>query len=133
MKPDRLDSDERNVVQAHTTLGADVVMAVAGKFAPEMPSLPLAAEVARSHHERWDGSGYPDQLSGAEIPLSARVVAVAAVYEALRSRRPHRPPLSHARALKIMTTESGGHFDPALIAAFISAAPRFEQIYDSPG
>jgi HD-GYP domain-containing protein (c-di-GMP phosphodiesterase class II) len=102
---------------------------VAGKFAADLPSLPMAAEVARSHHERWDGAGYPDQLAGPEIPLSARVVAVASVYEALRSRRPHRPPLSHARAVKIITTECAGQFDPALVAAFTAAAARFEQIY----
>jgi response regulator RpfG family c-di-GMP phosphodiesterase len=129
MKPDRLDPDERSVVQTHTTQGSDVLIAVAGKFAAELPSLPVAAEVARSHHERWDGTGYPDQLAGTEIPLSARVVAVASVYEALRLRRPHRPPLSHARAVKVITTESPGQFDPAIAAAFAAAAPRFEQIY----
>jgi response regulator RpfG family c-di-GMP phosphodiesterase len=129
MKPDRLDPDERSVIQTHTTQGSEVLLAVAGKFAADLPSLPMAAEVARSHHERWDGAGYPDQLAGAEIPLSARVVAIVSVYEALRSRRPHRPPLSHARAVKIITTECAGQFDPALVAAFTAAAPRFEQIY----
>jgi response regulator RpfG family c-di-GMP phosphodiesterase len=129
MKPDKLDADERNVIQTHTTIGSDVLMTVAGRFAAEIPSLPMAAEVARSHHERWDGEGYPDMLAGTEIPLSARVVAVAAVYEALRSRRPHRPPLSHARAVKIMAVESAGQFDPALLAAVVAAASRFETIY----
>ena len=129
MKPDKLDADERNVIQTHTTVGSDVLMTVAGRFAADIPALPMAAEVARSHHERWDGEGYPDMLAGTEIPLSARVVALAAVYEALRSRRPHRPPLSHARAVKIIATESGGQFDPTLRAAFLAAAPRFETIY----
>jgi response regulator RpfG family c-di-GMP phosphodiesterase len=129
MKPDKLDADERSVVQTHTTAGSEVLMAVAGRFAADLPSLPLGAEIARSHHERWDGSGYPDQLIGSEIPLAARVVAIVAVYEALRSRRPHRPPLNHARAVKIITTESPGQFDPALVAAFITAAPRFEMIH----
>jgi len=129
MKPDKLDEDERSVVQTHTTAGSEVLTAVAGKFAADVPSLPLAAEVARSHHERWDGSGYPDGLTGVEIPLSARLVAVASVYEALRSRRPHRPPLSHARAVKMVTTECGGQFDPVLLAAFAAAAPRFDQIH----
>ncbi|QDU22958.1 protein kinase domain-containing protein [Urbifossiella limnaea] len=129
MKPDKLDEDERSVVQSHTTAGSEVLMAVAGKFAADVPSLPLAAEVARGHHERWDGTGYPDGLAGAKIPLAARLVAVAAVYEALRSRRPHRPPLNHARAVNLITTESAGHFDPTLLAAFATAAPRFEQIH----
>ena len=129
MKPDKLDQDERCVVQTHTTAGAEVLLTVAGKFGADVPSLGLAAEVARGHHERWDGSGYPDLLGGTEIPLSARVVAVAAVYEALRSRRPHRPPLSHARAVKMITTECPGQFDPAILAAFAAAAPRFDQIH----
>ncbi|MBX9579226.1 MAG: protein kinase [Gemmataceae bacterium] len=129
MKPDKLDPDERSVVQTHTTAGAEVLLTVAGKFGADVPSLGLAAEVARGHHERWDGTGYPDLLSGTEIPLSARVVAVAAVYEALRSRRPHRPPLSHARAVKMITTECPGQFDPAVLAAFAAAAPRFDHIH----
>ena len=129
MKPDRLSPDERSVVQTHTTAGADVLLTVAGKFAADLPSLPLAAEVARSHHENWDGTGYPDMTAGKDIPLAARVAALAAVYEAVRSRRPHRPPLSHARAVKMITTECPGQFDPVLLAAFAAAAPRFDQIY----
>lgn len=117
------------MVQTHTTAGAEVLLTVAGKFGADAPCLGIAAEVARAHHERWDGSGYPDLLSGTEIPLSARVVAVAAVYEALRSRRPHRPPLSHARAVKMITTECPGQFDPAVLAAFAAAAPRFDAIH----
>jgi len=129
MKPDKLDSDERSIVQTHTTAGAGVLLAVAGKFAVDQPSLTIAAEVARSHHERWDGSGYPDMLAGVDIPLSARVTAIVAVYEALRSRRPHRPPLSHARAVKMITAESEGQYDPHLLQAFTVAAPRFDQIH----
>lgn len=129
MKPDKLDSEELSVMQTHVSVGSEVLMAVAGKLAAELPSLPLAAEVARSHHERWDGSGYPDQLAGTEIPLAARVVALVEVYETLRVRRPHRPPLSHSRAVKIITNESAGQFDPILVAAFAAAAPRFEQIH----
>ncbi|HEY2911492.1 MAG TPA: protein kinase [Gemmataceae bacterium] len=129
MKPDKLDSDERSVVQTHTTAGAEVLMTVARKFAGDLPSLPIAAEVARSHHERWDGAGYPDMLVGIDIPLSARVVSIVAVYEALRSRRPHRPPLAHARAVKMITAECDGQFDPVLVQAFATAAHRFDQIH----
>jgi HD-GYP domain-containing protein (c-di-GMP phosphodiesterase class II) len=116
-----------SVMQAHTTIASEMLMMVAGKLAAELPGLPLAAEVARSHHERWDGTGYPDQLAGAEIPLAARVVGLVDVYEALRIRRPHRPQLSHPRAVKIIARESPGRFDPVLLAAFVKAAPRFEQ------
>jgi len=128
LKPDKLDSDERGVVQTHTTAGADVLLTVADNFASDAASLPLAAEVARSHHERWDGTGYPDSLAGTDIPLSARMVAIVAVYEALRSRRPHRPPLSHARAAK-MIGEGSGEFDPVLVQAFAAAASRFDKIH----
>ncbi len=131
MKPDKLDADEQSVVQTHTTVGSDVMQAVAGKLIAEMPTLPLAAEVARNHHERWDGNGYPDQLAGPEIPLAARVIAIAAVYEALRMRRPHRPPLTHVRSVKVITAESPGQFDPVLLAAFAAVAPRFEQIHQN--
>ena len=89
----------------------------------------MAAEVARGHHERWDGTGYPDMLAGTEIPLAARVVAIASVYDALRSRRPHRPPLPHARAVKIIAAECAGQFDPALLAAFTASSQRFELIF----
>ena len=129
MKPDKLDADELLAMQTHATVGSEVLMAVAGKLAAELPSLPLAAEVARSHHERWDGAGYPDQLAGPEIPLAARVVGLVEIYEALRVRRPHRPPLSHVRAVKILLNETPGQFDPILLAAFATAAPRFEQIH----
>lgn len=128
MKPDRLDTDERSVLQTHTTQGAHLLAAVASRFGPEMPGLGLAVEMVRSHHERWSGGGYPDMLSGNAIPLSARVVAIATVYEAVRSRRPHRPALSHTRAVKIITAESTGQFDPVLLVAFATAAPRFELI-----
>ena len=129
MKPDKLDADELVVMQSHTTVGSEVLMAVAGKLAAELPSLPLAAEVARSHHERWDGAGYPDQLSGQEIPLSARVAALVGVYEGLRTRRPHRPALTHAQAVRIITADSPGQFDPHLVTAFAAAAGRFELIH----
>jgi response regulator RpfG family c-di-GMP phosphodiesterase len=131
MKPGNLDPDETLVMQTHTTLGSEVLQAVAGKLMAEVPCLPLAVEVARGHHERWDGTGYPAGLAGPEIPLAARVVALASVYEALRARRPHRPPLSHARAVKIITAESPGHFDPVLLAAFGAAAARFDQIHQA--
>ena len=104
MKPDKLDAEELAVMQTHTTVGSEVLMTVAGKLAAELPSLPLAAEVARSHHERWDGTGYPDQLTGTEIPLAARVVGLVAVYEAC-VRRPHRPPIATPRAGKIIANE----------------------------
>ncbi|MBY0458001.1 MAG: protein kinase, partial [Gemmataceae bacterium] len=105
LKPGRLDASERSVVQTHCSIGAEVLVGVAQAYGSEVQGLDVAAEVARSHHERWDGAGYPDGLVGEEIPLAARVVSLAAVYEALRGRRPHRPPLSHAQTVKLISTE----------------------------
>jgi response regulator RpfG family c-di-GMP phosphodiesterase len=129
MKPDKLDVEELSVMRAHATIGSEILISVASKLASEVPSLPLAAEVARSHHERWDGSGYPDHLAGTQIPLAARVVALVEVYEALRVRRPHRPPLSHLQTVKIISSELPGQFDPVLLRAFVASAPRFEHIH----
>lgn len=131
MKPARLDPEEIIAMQTHTTIGSEVVVDLAARFASSIPALTLAAEVVRSHHERWDGGGYPDLLAGPAIPLSARVVAVVSVYDALRSRRPYRPALTHARAVRVITLESPGQFDPVLVAAFTRAVTQFDQIYQS--
>jgi response regulator RpfG family c-di-GMP phosphodiesterase len=133
MKPDRLTPDEHAVVQTHTVIGSQVLIDIAARLPTTLPDLTLAAEVVRHHHERWDGAGYPDGLAGAEVPLAARAVAVASVYEALRSRRPHRPALGHVRAVRQITAESPGQFDPALVAAFAAAAPRFDEVFQSGG
>ena len=130
-KPGTLDEHERMVVQTHPVMGAEWVTATAEKCPAELSVLTLAAEVIRSHHERWDGAGYPDGLAGDAIPLAGRVVGLVSVYDALRSRRPYRPALSHARVVRLMTTESAGQFDPTLLAALGSAAARFEKIYQS--
>jgi response regulator RpfG family c-di-GMP phosphodiesterase len=129
LKPDRLDAAERSIVQTHCSIGAEVLGGVAQALGNEVPGLDIAADVARCHHERWDGNGYPDGLIGEDIPLAARVVALVAVYEALRSRRPHRPPLSHAQAVRLIAHDSTGQFDPTLVAAFVTVAARFDQIH----
>jgi response regulator RpfG family c-di-GMP phosphodiesterase len=129
LKPDRLDAAERSIVQTHCSIGGEVLIGVAQALGGEVPGLDVAAEVARCHHERWDGTGYPDGLAGEDIPLPARVVALVAVYEALRSRRPHRPPLSHAQSVRLIAQDSPGQFDPILVTAFLTVAARFDQIH----
>jgi putative two-component system response regulator len=91
--------------------------------------LQMAIDIARHHHERFDGTGYPDRLAGTAIPLSARLVALADVYDALRSRRVYKPGLSHGAAMQIMLAGSPGQFDPALLPALEQCAPRLEVIF----
>jgi response regulator RpfG family c-di-GMP phosphodiesterase len=131
MKPAKLDEDEITVMQTHTTIGSQVLIDMAARMTSNLAELTIAAEIVRHHHERWDGSGYTDGLSGTAIPLSARIVAVAATYDALRSRKPYRPSLTHARTLRLITTESPGQFDPVLVSALHASAARFDEIYST--
>jgi HD-GYP domain-containing protein (c-di-GMP phosphodiesterase class II) len=89
----------------------------------------MAGEITRHHHERYDGQGYPDRLAGDDIPLSARIVAIADVYDALRSRRAYKPALSHDTTMRMMVHEFTGHFDPALVQAFQRCAAQFEKTF----
>jgi ribonuclease P protein subunit RPR2 len=111
-KPGELTDEERALMARHPAIGAEIV--------GEIEFLAEAAQVVRSHHERWDGSGYPDGLSGEQIPLAARVFAVADVLDALTSDRPYRPasPLNEAR--EMISAGAGSHFDPQVVAAFNS-------------
>ena len=130
LKPGKLDPDERQVLQTHPTAGGEILMGLAEKFPSETGCISLAAELSRSHHERWDGTGYPERLVGSDIPLSARLVSLASVYDSLRSRRPYRPAVTHSRAVRVLTHECVGRFDPAVMNAFMNASSRFEQIYN---
>lgn len=97
----------------------------------------MAQDIARSHHERWNGGGYPFNLFEGSIPLSARIVAISDVYDALRTRRPYKLPLEHVIAVSMMAKESGSHFDPGLIEVFLGVADEFDAIHranaDEPG
>jgi HD-GYP domain-containing protein (c-di-GMP phosphodiesterase class II) len=88
----------------------------------------MSSDIARHHHEGYDGSGYPDRLAGNSIPLAARIVALCDVYGALRSKRPHRPALSHGFAVELIVEGSPRQFDPNLLQAFRSRALQFDQI-----
>jgi putative two-component system response regulator len=93
----------------------------------------MARAIVRHHHERFDGNGYPDRLSGDAIPAAARLVAVADVYDALRRRRQHKAAMSHAQAMRILLQHSPGQFDPALLVAFYACHSEFERIYRDVG
>jgi response regulator RpfG family c-di-GMP phosphodiesterase len=128
-KAGRLDREERLIMQTHTVIGGDTLRAVAQQHGPAMGFLQMAIDIARHHHERFDGKGYPDRLADTDIPLPARLLTVGDVYDALRSRRSWKPALSHAAALELMMEGAGSQFDPALMHAFQRCAPRFDRIY----
>ena len=128
-KPGPLDPNERLIMQDHTTIGAETLRAVARQHPFATAFLHMAVDVARSHHEKWNGTGYPDRISGEQIPLAARVVAIADVYDALRSRRVYKPGLSHNTSVMTMTEASPGHFDPALLAVFVTCAAQFDRVF----
>lgn len=129
LKPARLDADERFVVQTHTTIGAEILLKIARRNGVAAAFLQMGIDVARHHHERWDGLGYPDRLKGVDIPLAARIVAVVDVYDALRSRRAHKPALAHAAATQLILEASPGQFDPQIVTVFQNQANQFERIF----
>ncbi len=122
LKPGKLTTEEWRIMQTHTTLGAQILSA------SRYPLVELGASIARSHHEKWDGSGYPDGLRGKEIPEAARIVAVADVFDALTSRRPYKEPFSFERSVSIIRQGSGTHFDPEVARAFLSVLPLVKEV-----
>ncbi|MCC6416827.1 MAG: protein kinase [Gemmataceae bacterium] len=129
LKPGKLDTEERVLMQAHTLIGAEPLQEVAKQHGEAVAFLQMAIDIVRHHHERYDGKGYPDRLAGSDIPLAARMVAIADVYDALRSRRPYKPALSHSAALQVMLESSAGQFDLALMQIFQRCAAQFDRIY----
>ena len=121
-KPGPLDADEWATMRRHPEIGAEII--------GEHPSgvLQLAREIALAHHEKWDGSGYPRGLAGEAIPLSARIVAIADVFDALTTRRPYKEPGPVQDALDHIAAEAGKHFDPALVALFAPLLPQLLEI-----
>lgn len=127
LKPGRLSAAEWRVMQTHAELGAQTIERVMREF-PDQGFLEMGRDIARSHHEHWDGSGYPRGLRGEEIPLAARILALADVYDALTSLRPYKQPWTHAAALAWIQEQSGKHFDPAVVAVFVRQSERADAI-----
>jgi len=117
-------------MEAHTSLGAQLLEAVLRQSAGSLGLLQMAIEIARSHHERWDGSGYPDGLAGEAIPLAARITMFADVYDALRSKLVYKPGLPHTAARRLIL-ESAGQFDPNLLEAFRRCDGGFQHVFES--
>jgi response regulator RpfG family c-di-GMP phosphodiesterase len=134
MKSDKLSDEERLMMHSHTVIGSDTVREVAVQHGDSTGFWDVALAVVRHHHERFDGTGYPDRLAGKDIPLAARIVSVCDVYDAVRCRRAYKPAVPHNAAVRLITEESGRQFDPALVQAFQLCKDQFEHIFrDLPG
>ena len=132
MKTGPLTEREWEIMKTHTTRGGDTLRDVIEQHRSPTGEgarfLRLAMEIAYDHHERWDGRGYPRHKAGEEIPLGARIVALADAYDAITSERPYKRALSHAEAVRRVLDDRGRHFDPVIVDAFIRCAPKFEII-----
>lgn len=125
LKPGRLTEEEFTVIKEHSVKGEQILMECLDGV-EHNDYVALACAVARSHHEKWNGGGYPDGLAGKEIPLAARIVAVADVYDAVRSERCYKPSMTNEEAREVIREGKGTHFDPAIVDAFFAALPQIE-------
>ncbi|MBQ1784971.1 MAG: two-component system response regulator [Gammaproteobacteria bacterium] len=128
LKPGKLTDDEFAIMKLHTTYGRDAIAVAEQRLGVDNSFLRIAREIAYSHQEKWDGSGYPEGLKGEEIPLSARLMAIADVYDALISKRVYKPPFSHEQAVAIIREGRGSHFDPQMVDCFLTIADQFAEI-----
>jgi putative two-component system response regulator len=128
LKPGKLTPEEFEIMKTHTTLGRDAIEHAERQLGTPVEFLKLAKEIALSHQEKWDGSGYPEGLAGEAIPVAARLMAVADVYDALISRRVYKPPFTHDRAVEMIAEGRGRHFDPDVTDAFLEIREEFRTI-----
>lgn len=128
LKPGKLTPEEFEIMKTHTTLGRDAILHAEVRLNSPNTFLRFARDIAYAHQEKWDGSGYPLGLRGDEIPVAARLMAVADVYDALISRRVYKPPFPHEQAVQIISEGRGKHFDPDMVDAFLQVAEDFRSI-----
>lgn len=127
LKPGRLSDREFEIMKMHATLGAETLEAALRQF-PGVKFLEMGRDIAATHHERYDGTGYPNCLKGDEIPLCGRIVALADVYDALTSRRTYKAAFAHDVARSMILADSGTHFDPQIVDAFVATESTFMEI-----
>lgn len=128
LKPGALTEEEFEIMKTHTTLGAQTFLEVK-KAMPDTAYAEMAYEVICYHHEKYDGSGYPEHLAGEDIPLSAQIMAIADVYDALRSKRPYKSPMSKEAVRAVITASAGTHLSPRMISVFLECEADFDVIY----
>ncbi|MBW3694825.1 HD domain-containing protein [Vibrio sp. T187] len=127
LKPGKLTDEEFEIMKGHPKIGAEA-LSIAEKQLGSSSFLRVAKEISLTHHEKWNGSGYPNQLSGEQIPLSGRLMALADVYDALISKRVYKPAFSHDKAKEIILEGEGSHFDPEVVQAFLAVENEFVKI-----
>lgn len=128
LKPGRFEPHEMEIMKTHTTLGRDAIVHAETALGTNVDFLSFAKSIAFSHQEKWDGSGYPQGLAGDDIPIPARLMAVADVYDALISRRVYKDGMSHEEAVQIMLDGRGSHFDADMFDAFVDIQEEFRAI-----
>lgn len=129
LKPGSLTPDQRRRMQTHTIIGAETLRQVAEQFGFARAFLQMSIDITRHHHERYDGTGYPDRLAGLDIPLSARIVAVCDVYDALRSPRVYKKAIPHRETMTMIRESRGTHFDPILVECLDACESDIERMY----
>jgi putative two-component system response regulator len=128
LKPGRFEPAEFEIMKTHTTLGRDAIEHAEKSLGTPVAFLSMAKEIAYAHQEKWDGSGYPLGIGGDDIPVSARLMAVADVYDALISRRVYKEGMDHGKAVRIIGEGAGSHFDPDIVEAFLALEDEFKAI-----
>ncbi|MBF0370305.1 MAG: two-component system response regulator [Magnetococcales bacterium] len=128
LKPGKLDDDEFTIMKGHTTLGRDAIDTAEGSLGVGDSFLRFIREIAYTHHEKWNGSGYPEGLKEEQIPVSGRLMAIADVYDALISKRVYKPAFPHEKAVAIIAEGKGSHFDPVMVDLFLDIAELFREV-----
>jgi putative two-component system response regulator len=132
LKPGKLTPEEFEIMKTHTTIGARTLETVKKRY-PRNAFIAMGARIAKCHHEKWDGSGYPIGLKGNDIPIEAQILAVADVYDALRSKRVYKDAFSHEKSSEIIFEGAGKHFNPALVGVFEKLEKEFKDVRDQMG
>lgn len=130
LKPGKLTQEEFEIMKTHTTIGAKTLLDVRKKY-PHNKFLVLGIHITNFHHEKWDGTGYPMGLKGEKIPLSARIMAIVDVYDALRTERTYKKAYSHEESMKIIEEGKGVYFDPEILEVFLANESKFKEIYNN--
>jgi len=130
LKPGKLTPDEFDVIKTHTSIGSHIIDSISENLPDNDQYLKYAKEIAHYHHERWDGTGYPEGLAGADIPLSARIISIVDVYDALTSPRCYKNAYTHEVSLGIILEAKGTQFDPGLVDILSKVADEFQQVVD---